>query len=224
MAQTFAANQITDSLQKGLQQMHLNLSAQVVSAMVTFLAELERWNKAYNLTAVRDPQEMVSRHVLDSLTALPYVNGERVLDVGTGAGLPGIPLALALPERQFTLLDSNGKKQRFVTHASGVLKLANVTAVHERVENYMPPALFDTVVCRALTSLKDFASGSGQLVSPTGQLVAMKGKHPQDEIDALPDAWQVIDVLPQQVPQLIGERHIVILQAKDQALKLGMEI
>ena len=182
--------------------------------LVVYLRELNKWNRAYNLTAVRDPQEMVSRHLLDSLTAHPFLRGSRILDVGTGAGLPGIPLALANPDRRFFLLDSNGKKTRFVQHAIGVLGLDNVTVVQARVEQWETTDLFDTVISRAFSSLQEFVSNAGRFVARDGCLLAMKGKYPADEITALPNNWSATLTEKVTVPGLDAERHFVILEPK----------
>lgn len=182
--------------------------------LLQFLRELAKWNRAYNLTAVRDPQAMVTRHVLDSLTAHPFVRGARILDVGTGAGLPGIPLALTNPEKRFVLLDSNGKKTRFVQHAVGVLGLANVEVVHARIEQWEPQDSFDTVISRAFSSLHDFVTSSGRFIHDEGCLLAMKGKQPVGEIEALPATWTVARVVPVSVPGLDAERHFVILERR----------
>lgn len=156
------------------------------ATLVAYLALLFKWNRAYNLTAVRDPAQMVSRQLLDSLAILPYVQGPRVLDVGTGAGLPGIPLAIARPDLQFTLLDSNGKKIRFVRQAILELGLGNVSAEQQRVEQYRPPAPFDTITSRAFAELKEFVALTGQLLAPGGQWLAMKAALAEDESSMLP--------------------------------------
>ena len=214
MTSDFDMAAVTARLATGLDATGIELSPEQVDRLVRLLAELSKWNRTYNLTAVRDPQEMVARHLLDSLSALAFVVGERVLDVGTGAGLPGIPLAVARPQQHFTLLDSIGKKQHFVTHVAGMLGLANVEAVQARVEEFIPSVLFDTVICRAFSSLTDFVSSSGRLIKPGGRLVAMKGKLPAEELAALPADWQVLETVPVSVPGLSGERHIVVLQSR----------
>ena len=188
-------------------------STQLAAALTAYLAELHKWNRAYNLTAVRDPREMLTRHIYDSLTALPFVHGRRIGDVGTGAGLPGIPLALCFPHAEFTLVDTNGKKTRFVQHAAAHLQLANIDVVQTRVEQFAPERLFDTVFCRAFTSLAEFVAGSGHLVEPDGRLIAMKGKYPDEEIAALQGGgWAVSDSTQVTAPGLKGERHILTLQ------------
>lgn len=185
---------------------------ELVCRITTFIKELQHWNKAYNLTAVRDPGAMVSKHILDSLTAMPFMHGKKILDVGTGAGLPGIPLALCLPECRFVLLDSNGKKIRFVQHVITELELMNVEAQQSRVEEFTCHELFDTIACRAYTSLNKFVHSGGNLLKDTGRLVAMKGKYPQAELDELPVGWHASRVEQVSVPGLEAERHIVVLE------------
>jgi 16S rRNA (guanine527-N7)-methyltransferase len=184
----------------------------LLDSLTHYLAQLTKWNTAYNLTAVREPREMVVRHILDSLAAAPFLRGSRIIDVGTGAGLPGIPLALLYPDRQFTLLDSNGKKIRFVQHVTRELGLTNVLPVQARAEAYEPNHSFDTVISRAFTALADFVANSGHLVGAGGCLLAMKGKIPDAELAALPSDWRAtrIDVL--QVPGLDAERHAIVLE------------
>jgi len=189
-----------------------------IPRLAAFLRMLARWNQAYNLTSVRDPAEMVTRHLGDSLTALPFIAGDRLLDIGAGAGLPGIPLAIALPACRVTLLDSQVKKARFLRQAIGELRLANAEVVHSRVEDYQPVQPFETIICRAFASLADFVAAAAPLLAPGGRLVAMKGRLPQAEIDALPAGWQLLQAKPVAVPGLVGERHILVLaRAPDQA-------
>ena len=183
----------------------------LVAAFADFLRLLAKWNRAYNLTSIRDPLEMVPLHILDSLTARPFLAGERILDVGCGAGLPGIPLALTEPARHFTLVDATLKKVRFVRQAIGDLKLRNVQAEHVRIEDYAPVALFDTVICRAFASLPDFIGGVARLVAPGGRLLAMKGRLPADELAQLPDGWVAAAVSPVRIPGLDAERHMVVV-------------
>lgn len=188
---------------------------QLADRLTHYLGELCKWNKAYNLTAVRNPSEMVPRHIYDSLSVLPYITGEYVADVGTGAGLPGIPLALCCPEKHFTLLDSNGKKTRFVQHAVNALGLINVSVEQVRVEDYRPTTAFDTVVSRAFASLHDFVAGCGHTMATGGRLVAMKGRFPTDELGALENAqplWRLSDSGAVDVPEVEGERHILVLE------------
>ncbi len=214
MTTDFDSSAVAASLAAGLDAAGIELKDGQIIQLIDLLAELAKWNQSYNLTAVRDPLDMVPRHLLDSLSALPFVTGTRVLDVGCGAGLPGIPLAVARPGQHFTLLDSNGKKQRFVTHAIGALGLGNASAVQERVEQFAPAELFDTIICRALASLVDFVTGSRHLLKPGGRLVAMKGKLPAAEIAALPSDWSVSETVQVAVPDLPGERHLIVLQPR----------
>lgn len=185
-----------------------------MDALAEFLRLLDKWNQAFNLTSIRDPGEMVVRHVLDSLSARPFLNGERVLDVGSGAGLPGIPLALADPGRNYTLLDSALKKVRFVRQAIGELGISNACAVQTRIEDYAPMQLFDTVTSRAFASLPDFIAGAGRLVAPGGRLLAMKGRLPTDELEALPDGWVIEAATAVQVPGLDAERHMIVISRR----------
>ncbi|MEE4186012.1 MAG: 16S rRNA (guanine(527)-N(7))-methyltransferase RsmG [Gammaproteobacteria bacterium] len=211
-AAEFPRARVQAALQTGLAALNPGLDTAALSASLNrFLEELHRWNHAYNLTAVRDPLDMVSRHILDSYSVLPWAAGQRVIDVGTGAGLPGIALALARPDQHFTLLDANGKKVRFVTHAAAQLALANVRVVQARVEAFTADP-FDTVICRAFTALPDFVTGAAHLVAPEGALIAMKGRYPEQEVAALPPDWRVAECAPVEVPGLIGERHILVLR------------
>ncbi|MEK6807187.1 MAG: 16S rRNA (guanine(527)-N(7))-methyltransferase RsmG [Pseudomonadota bacterium] len=198
-------------LSAGLQA--LNLAPTLAAPLSTYLDELERWNAAYNLTAVRDRDEMVTRHLLDSLVVLPHVSG-RVLDVGSGAGLPGIPLALANPQLQVTMLDSNGKKARFMRQAKRVLKLTNVEVVQSRVENYQPAQPFDQVISRAFASLSDFFAACARLVSLEGTLLAMKGRLDPAEMAEIPAEVRLIETKKLRVPGLDEERHLVIAGLK----------
>jgi 16S rRNA (guanine527-N7)-methyltransferase len=199
-------------LAPGLKTLGVTLPAGAEAALLAYVDLLVRWNQAYNLTAVRDPAEMLSKHLLDSLAILPFVAGPSVADVGTGAGLPGIPLALARPDLRFTLIDSNGKKTRFVTQAMAELKLGNVTVVQARTEAWRPAAPFPQVVSRAFASLGDFAKLAGGLAEPGGRLLAMKGTDPEDEKAALPAGFRVLAVHPLKVPGLDAERCLVELE------------
>ena len=211
MAADFDSDPLTRELTAGLRQLDVALPPPAIAALIDFVHELNRWNQAYNLTAVRDPAQMIPRHLLDSLTALPFIRGKAVLDVGCGAGLPGFPLAIALPANRFVLLDANAKKQRFVEHVIRTLKLDNVAAAHARVEQYQG-GLFDTIICRALTTLTEFIAGAEHLLVPGGRLVAMKGRLPEAEITALPEGWEAAVQQRVTVPGLDGERHIIQLE------------
>ena len=184
-------------------------------ALVKFqelLNELERWNKKVNLTAIRDREEMVAGHLLDSLAARALLHGKRILDVGTGAGFPGLPLAIAEPEREFELIDSNNKKIMFVQHVVGLLGLDNVTAVKARTEDYAPGYRFDTVIARAVATVPRLLELAGHHVGEDGVFVALKGRDPAEELEALPRQWAV-EVTPLKVPGLEdGSRHAVLLR------------
>ena len=197
-------------LQQGLREMGLNLAAPVQKKLLNFLKLLEKWNRAYNLTAIRDPEQMVPRHLLDSLTVLPYLQGSRVLDIGTGAGLPGIPLALARPDLEFTLLDSNAKKTRFATQALHELGLKNVVVQQERVEKFHPETKFDTLIARAFASIPDMLAASRHLCAPHGRFLVMKGVFPQEELAAVADGYRS-EVKSLRIPGLDAARHVVIL-------------
>jgi len=199
-------------LAPGLKKLGIALPTGGEAALLHYVELLQRWSQAYNLTAVRDPDEMVTKHLLDSLAILPFVTGATVADVGTGAGLPGIPLAVALPGTRFTLIDSNGKKTRFVTQAKAELKLANVEVVQARTESYKPAVPFAQVVSRAFASLKDFAALAGGLAAPGGRLLAMKGADPTDELADLPAGFRVLAIHPLKVPGLDAERCLVEME------------
>lgn len=188
-----------------------DLTEAAVAQLAAYLRLLARWNQAYNLTSVRDPADMATRHVGDSLTALPFLAGDGLLDIGAGAGLPGIPLAVARPATRVTLLDSQIKKVRFLRQAVAELKLGNVAVVHGRAEDYRPVQPFPTIICRAFASLADFVTAAGHALAPGGRLVAMKGRLPTDEMAALPAGWQVLRATPVAAPGLVGERHIIVL-------------
>lgn len=202
---------IEQAIIQGCERLQIRLPEGACARLAAYLALLERWNRAYNLTAVREPEAMVVRHLLDSLSILPWLAGPRVLDVGSGAGLPGIPLAIARPEYTFCLLDSNGKRTRFLTQAAAELQLANVSVVRSRVEDYRPAALFNSVVSRAFATLADLVADAGRLCAPEGRLLAMKGVFPDDELARLPPAYRLVGVYPLQVPHLDAERHLVHL-------------
>ncbi len=183
----------------------------LIDRLAAYLGELARWNRTYNLTAVRDIDDMISRHVADSLSIRAFLHGERIIDIGSGAGLPGVPLALAEPGKTFALLDSNSKKTRFLTHVTALLGMQNTDVVRSRVEDYAPAAGFDTVTCRAFATLTDICELAGHLLADGGQILAMKGRYPQKEIDALAAGWRLLDVHELRVPGAQTERHLVVL-------------
>lgn len=203
-----------DELKQGATLLGVDLSDAQQEQLIAYLALLNKWNKAYNLTAVRDPAEMVSRHLLDSLSVAPHVeqSGSRWLDVGSGGGMPGIPLAILFPERLFTLLDSNGKKTRFLTQVKLELKLDNVDVVHSRVEQFEPEQAFTGITSRAFSSLADFANWTRHLGNSDTYWLAMKGVQPDDELQALPADFQLARCLVLKVPGCQGQRHLLILR------------
>lgn len=203
------AGGIDARLAAGLSGLGLALSPGQVEALLRLVDELADWNARFNLTAIRDPAEVVDKHLLDSLAALPYLKGLAVADIGTGAGFPGLPLAIADPDRRFTLVESTGKKANFVRHAATVLGLPNVEVVQARAESYRPTRPFDSVITRALGPLAGFVRVAGHLAGRGGRLLAMKGKVPEAEIEALPAGWKVIAVHPVAVPGLDAERCLV---------------
>jgi 16S rRNA (guanine527-N7)-methyltransferase len=197
-------------LASGAAELGIDLGARAES-LLRLVDELEQGNAQFNLTAIRDRPGMLRKHVLDSLSLQPFLLGTRVADVGTGAGFPGLVLAIANPERRFTLIEATGKKARFVEQTSQRLGLSNVLVVNSRAETYRPFELFDTVAARALSSLADFVAYAGHLCAPGGRLLAMKGKRPDDEISALPRSFRALAVHRLSVPGLTDERHLVEL-------------
>ena len=202
-------------LQQGVEQLPVVVSTEQQQQLMDYLRLLIKWNKAYNLTAVRDPNEMVIRHLLDSLTVLPWIKGNVILDVGTGAGIPGFPLSIMYPEKQFQLLDSNGKKTRFLIQAKTDLKRDNIAIVKNRIEQFKPTKPIDAIVCRAFSSLIDFVDGIKHLVNPSTELLAMKGVLQEEELQQLPMYCEVKKIIKLDVPLLDEERHLVILNIKE---------
>jgi 16S rRNA (guanine527-N7)-methyltransferase len=199
------------SLEAGMQSMAIDYSAEQRDQLLAYLQLLITWNRAYNLTAIRDPAEMVKLHLLDSLTVLPHIQGQRLIDVGTGAGLPGIPLAIMCPDRHFTLLDSNGKRTRFLFQASCELGLANVSEIQSRVEEHRPDRGYDAVLSRAFTSVADMVNKCAHLLTTDGLCLAMKGKFPQSELSEVGKAYKVDVSHTLQVPGVEGERHLIVI-------------
>jgi 16S rRNA (guanine527-N7)-methyltransferase len=190
----------------------LGLPPDLADPLLAYLALMQRWNQAYNLTAIRDPREMLVKHLLDSLSLVPQVQGGSLADIGTGPGLPGIPLAIALPQLKVALVESNGKKARFLRQAVRELGLSNVRVLESRAEAVAEPGAFDCLSSRAFGTLAEFIRVAGHLLAPGGRLLAMKGLRPVAEESALPDGWVVADVQALQVPGLDAERHVVVLQ------------
>lgn len=199
-------------LASGLEQMGLALNVEQRGRLLDYIALLQKWNKVYNLTAVRVPENMLYQHLLDSLAVLPYIGTGRLLDVGSGAGLPGIPLAIVKPEWQITLLDSNHKKTTFLRQACIELGLSNVVVECVRVDTFTPQQPFDTIISRAFSDLSEFVRLSARLCRSGGKLLAMKGVYPHDELAQLPVGHQQAEVVALNVPGLEAQRHLVIIR------------
>jgi 16S rRNA (guanine527-N7)-methyltransferase len=203
---------VLKKLSRLLDEAGISLSDHQQQQLVAYVELLNKWNKAYNLTSVRDPNEMLVRHILDSVVVAPHLQGSRFIDVGTGPGLPGIPLAIVLPDAHFTLLDSLGKRVRFLRQVQHELKLDNVAPVQSRVEAFPAEPPFDGVISRAFASLNDMVSWCQHLPAPSGRFYALKGHVPDDEIAQLPAGFAVEKIIKLQVPELDGERHLVLLK------------
>lgn len=190
----------------------ISLTDHQKNQLIAYVDMLHKWNKAYNLTSVRDPNDMLVRHILDSIVVAPHLQGERFIDVGTGPGLPGIPLSIVLPDAHFTLLDSLGKRVRFLRQVQHELKLENITPVQSRVEDFPSEPPFDGVISRAFASLNDMVTWCHHLPGQNGRFYALKGQLPEDEIASLPAEFSVESVEKLRVPQLDGERHLVVIK------------
>ncbi|GAA6151394.1 16S rRNA (guanine(527)-N(7))-methyltransferase RsmG [Pseudoteredinibacter isoporae] len=201
-------------LDAGLKQLGLHLPDDIVERLLAYIQLFEKWNKTYNLSAVRDINAMISRHLLDSLAILPFVEGQRLIDVGTGGGLPGIPMAICHPEREVHLLDSNGKKTRFLFQVKTLLGLDNVQVHNCRVESYQPEALFDGVMSRAFASLEDMTNGCQHLIKENGRFWAMKGIYPTDELKPLEKNYIVANSHALTIPGEEGERHLLEIRPR----------
>jgi 16S rRNA (guanine527-N7)-methyltransferase len=199
------------TLLDGARALALDLDEAQLAKLVAHLDLLDDWNTRMNLTAIRDRPSQLTKHLLDSLTVLPYLQGERVADIGSGAGFPGIPLAIVAPRRHFTLVESTGKKCRFLEHVRDTLELGNVEVVQARAERYQPEVRFDTVIARAVGPIADLVKVAGPLVVGGGRLLAMKGRYPEAELAAKLNGWKVAAVHPLTVPGLAEERHLVEL-------------
>lgn len=196
-----------------LAQANISLTDQQKAQLVKLVELLHKWNKAYNLTSVRDPQEMLVKHILDSLVVSPFLKGERFIDVGTGPGLPGLPLAIINPTKKFYLLDSLGKRISFIRNAIRELGLTNVEPILSRVEDYQPEQKFDGVLSRAFASLQDMTDWCQHLPNENGIFYALKGQYQEDEVKMLNDGFQIIDVIKLTVPELVGERHLICVKS-----------
>lgn len=198
-------------LNRLLEQAKLNLTDQQKEQLVGFVRLLDKWNKAYNLTSVRNPDEMLVKHIMDSLVVSPHLQGDKFIDVGTGPGLPGIPLAIINPDKQFVLLDSLGKRITFIKNALRELGIKNVTPVQSRVEEYTE-SQFDGVLSRAFASLNDMVSWCYHLPNENGKFYALKGVYDKQEVADILLPITLLDVIELKVPELVGERHLVVLQ------------
>lgn len=211
------------SLQLAAKEFGLVLDAGQCHALERLLFELNDWNQRMNLTAIRDPDQQVTKHLLDSLSIQPFLRGTHIADIGTGAGFPGLPLALVNPDKQFVMIDSVNKKLRFVEHAAQAMGLHNVTVLHTRAQDYLvkehrPEQRFDCVVSRAMGSIENFVKWCGHLCVSGGRLLAMKGRYPEDELKSLPNGWKVAAIHELKVPGLDEQRHLVeICRTHDKA-------
>ena len=204
------------ALSRGCGSLKVATDAARQEQVLAYLELMIKWNRAYNLTAVRDPQNMVTRHLLDSLSVVPYLQGKKVVDIGSGAGLPGVPVALACPEKQITLLDSNAKRCRFLRQVQAELNMQNVTVVQQRAEEYRPAEKFDNLLSRAFSNLQDFITCSKHLLAEGGQVLAMKGVWSGEEAAELPTGFIIKNVVKLTVPGLPEQRHLVICEQSDQ--------
>lgn len=195
----------------GASRMGIELSDQQQDALLHYMAMLLKWNRVYNLVSRKETNNIVEVHLLDSLSVLPYIRGFRVIDVGSGAGLPGIPLAILRPDCEFTLLDSSGKKGRFRTQAVIELGLNNVTVVNERAEQFDAGQGFDVVISRAFATVAGMLGVAGHMIGVDGRFLAMKGVNPRKELDGIPSQYRVEEIYPLEVPYLGAERHLAIL-------------
>ncbi len=200
-----------DQLKCGLVVLELTLGSDIQQRLLDYIALIEKWNRVYNLTAIREPEKMVSHHLLDCLAAAPHLRAKRLLDVGSGAGLPGIPLALVNPDTQVTVLDSNHKKAAFLNQAVMELKLKNAAVCNERVESWQTQQRFDVIISRAFSDMGEFVRVTRHLLAPGGLFVAMKGLYPYEEIEKLPLGCKVQQVLPLAIPGVDGARHLVLI-------------
>ncbi len=207
----FSEANVEQRLTEGTMALNLAVDPEGINKLAKYVGLLAKWSRVYNLTSVRKPRDIVCRHILDSLAIVPYLHGHHILDLGTGAGLPGIPLAAARPDITVTLLDSNAKKLRFVRHVMADLRLDNVRVRHCKMEDYRPAQPFDTVVCRAFSSLADILRHVNEVCTEQGRILAMKGVYPLAEIEELDDPDWVEEVVAITVPGLDAQRHIVIL-------------
>jgi 16S rRNA (guanine527-N7)-methyltransferase len=197
------------TLKSGAEQLGVPISDDAARKMLRVLDELDEWNQKMNLTAIRDRPQQLTKHLLDSLSVIKHLHGSRLIDIGTGAGFPGLPLAIALPEMHFTLLDSTAKKLKFIEHVCALLAIENVETVHSRAEAFQPKYRYDVVISRAVGAVDTFVKWAGHLCVGGGRLLAMKGRYPTDELTTLPSGWKLATVHRLSVPGLDEERHLV---------------
>lgn len=196
----------------GAEKLDLDLSNPQIDALLGYLSLMHKWNKAYNLTSVRDPKEMLQKHILDSLAVAPYIHSKSYIDVGTGPGLPGIPLSIVCPSASFTCLDSLGKRVRFMKQVVHELKLTNVEPNQSRVEQHQPDKPYDGVLSRAFASLSDMLTWCEHLIDSSGEFLALKGQYPQDELADIPDNIALVSTHKLEVPYMVGERNLIVLK------------
>jgi 16S rRNA (guanine527-N7)-methyltransferase len=196
-------------LSEGIRTLNLDINTEKQSLLLTYLEQLAKWNKAYNLSGIKDPERMLTLHLLDSLSVLPFINGNSVLDVGTGAGLPGLPIAICQPRKRVNLLDSNGKKTRFLFQTATRLNLNNIIVINERVENYSSPDNVDLVISRAFSSIAQFITQTRHLLGEKSKLLAMKGHYPQAELEDMPPGFKLLKIHELKIPGEAGARHLL---------------
>lgn len=199
----------SDKLSTGIADLGLSVPQSIQNSMLSFLKFLQKWNKAYNLTAIDDLTAMVSVHLLDSLSIAPYLEGDHILDIGSGAGFPGIPLALAYPDKKFVLLDSVGKKTRFLLQAASTFKITNIEVVQARMEKFSSNHCFDVIICRAVGEMAGIVKKTKQVICPKGRWLMMKGEYPHKEMQALTNTAKAIAL---KVPGLKAQRHVIVIE------------
>ena len=207
--------QLIEHIASGVRSLGQELAEESIEKFARLLCDLERWNARINLTAIREPREMISGHLLDSLAIRPLIHGKSLIDIGTGAGFPGLPIAITEPGLTVELLDSNARKIGFVQHVIGELDISNATAVRSRAENYAPGKRFDTVIARALASIPRLIELGGHLVAEKGVMLALKGRYPVDELEEMPDAWDY-EVTEVTVPELEARHVVTLRRSKEQ--------
>lgn len=205
--------ELKNQLTSGLASLGIACEEQQQIKLLSFIDLLSKWNRVYNLTAIKEPARILTHHILDSLSIAPFIAGQRILDIGAGAGLPGIPLAIVLPGREFFLIDSNNKKSRFMQQARSELNLDNVNVEHSRVEHYMPDILFDTVISRAFASLDKIAKLSAPHCTEDGLILAMKGVYPEQEIKEISNSFEIKAVHKIIVPGIDAERNLIVINS-----------